>query len=165
MSAPEAIALACDEMHLAARSGATYEEVLRVGREAVAPNQVAEGVPDVAREIRVEVLLGEGSRLVVIRDPFGPPSSDGPGAIRFASGDVPLVPERPRIRLTVSNASARPIRVSSHFPFDQANAKLSFDRNAARGYRLDLPAGDSMRWAPGETLDVELVKFGGSGVA
>ena len=165
LSAPEAIALACDEMHLAARSGASYEEVVRMGREAVAPNQVAEGVPDVAREIRVEVLLDEGSRLVVIRAPFGPPAEDGPGAIRFGPGEVPLVPDRPRIRLTVTNTSARPIRVSSHFPFHEANVKLAFDRDAAYGYRLDLPAGDSRRWAPGETLDVELVRFGGSGGA
>jgi urease subunit gamma/beta len=165
LSAPEAIALACDEMHLAARGGATFEEVLRVGREAVAPDQVVDGVPDVVREIRVEVLLDEGSRLVVLREPFGPPSLDGPGAIRFAPGDVPLVPDRPRIRLTVTNTSARPIRVSSHFPFEEANAKLSFDRDAARGYRLDLPAGDSTRWAPGETRDIELVRLGGSGGA
>ena len=165
LSAPEAIALACDEMHLAARGGATYEEVLRVGREAVAPDQVDDGVSDVVREIRVEVLLDEGSRLAVIREPFGRPSLDGPGAIRFAPGDVPLVPDRPRIRLTVTNTSARPIRVSSHFPIDEANAKLSFDREAARGYRLDLPAGDSTRWAPGETREVELVRLGGSGGA
>ena len=73
-----------------------------------------------------------------------------------------LAPERPRITLTVTNTSERPIRVSSHFPFDEANAKLAFDRDAARGFRLDLPAGDSWRWAPGETRDVDLVQFGGS---
>ena len=55
------------------------------------------------------------------------------------------------------------MRVSSHFPFAETNAKLSFDREAARGFRLDLPAGDSTRWAPGETKDVDLVAFGGAG--
>ena len=162
LNAPEAVALACDEMHMAARAGGSYEDVLEVGRQAVAPDQMLDSVADVVREIRVEVLLDEGSRLVVIRAPFGPATDDGPGAVRFAAGDVPLVPDRSRIALAVSNTSARPIRVSSHFPFDQANMKLSFDREAARGYRLDIPAGDSIRWAPGETLDVRLVRFGGS---
>jgi len=165
LNAPEAIALACDEMHAAARDGASYEDVLRAGRTTVAPDQVLDGVADVVQEIRLEVLLDEGSRLVVIRAPFGPHSEDGPGAVRFADGDVPLAAERPRITLTVTNTSERPIRVSSHFPFHEANAKLAFDRDAARGFRLDLPAGDSRRWAPGETHEVDLVRFGGSASA
>lgn len=154
LNAPEAIALACDQMHFAARSGASYEDVVEAGRTAVAHDQVLEGVADIAREIRLEVLLEEGSRLIVIREPFGPPAPDGP---------VPLVPERARITLTVANTSERPVRVSSHFPFDEVNAKLTFDRAAAHGFRLDLPAGDSLRWAPGETRDVELVAYGGTG--
>ncbi len=162
LNAPEAIALACDEMHRAARGGASFEEVAEVGRAAVRPDLVLDGVADVAQEIRLEVLLEEGSRLVVLREPFGPASSGGPGAVRFADGDVPLVPERPRITLRVTNTSERPVRVSSHFPFDEVNARLDFDRDAARGFRLDLPAGDSLRWAPGETRDVDLVRFGGS---
>jgi urease subunit gamma/beta len=162
LNAPEAIALACDEMHLAARRGASYEEVLEVGRTAVPPDQVLEGVADVAREIRLEVLLEDGSRLVVLRDPFGPGADDGPGAVRFADGDVSLVPDRSRITLAVTNTSERPVRVSSHFPFDEVNPRLTFDRDAARGFRLDLPAGDSLRWAPGETRDVDLVRFGGA---
>ena len=162
LNAPEAIALVCDEMHLAARGGASYEDVLAAGRTAVRPDQVLDGVADVAPEIRLEVLLEEGSRLVVLRDPFGPGTEDGPGAVRFADGDVPLVPERPRITLSVTNTSERPIRVSSHFPFDEVNARLDFDRDAARGFRLDLPAGDSLRWGPSETRDVDLVRFGGS---
>jgi urease subunit gamma/beta len=163
LNAPEAIALACDQMHFAARSGASYEDVVEAGRTAVAAGQVIEGVADIAREIRLEVLLDEGSRLIVLREPFGPPSPEGPGAVRFADGPVPLVPERARITLTVTNTSERPVRVSSHFPFDEVNAKLTFDREAARGFRLDVPAGDSMRWAPGEARDVELVAYGGGG--
>ena len=163
LNAPEAIALVCDEMHFAARSGLSYEDIVEAGRVAVAPDQVLDGVADIATEIRLEVLLEEGSRLIVIREPFGPPAPDGPGAVRFADGPVPLVPERPRITLTVANTSERPVRVSSHFPFDEVNAKLTFDRDAAHGFRLDLPAGDSLRWAPGETRDVQLVAYGGGG--
>ena len=163
LNAPEAIAVVCDAMHLAARSGSSYEDVVEVGRTALAPGQVMDGVADMATEIRLEVLLEEGSRLVVLREPFGPASSDGPGAVRYAEGDVSLAPERRRITLTVTNSSERPVRVSSHYPFDEINAKLAFDRAAARGFRLDLPAGDSMLWAPGETKDVDLVAFGGGG--
>jgi urease subunit gamma/beta len=163
LNAPEAVALVCDEMHLAARGGASFEDAAAAGWEALAPDQVLPGVANVVREIRVEVVLEEGSRLIVIRDPFGPADLDGPGAVRFAEGDVALVPERRRIRLAVRSTSERPIRISSHYPFWRANPKLSFDREAAEGFRLDLPAGDSLRWAPGETKEVDLVAFGGDG--
>jgi urease subunit gamma/beta len=163
LNAPEAIAVVCDAMHLTARSGGSFEDVLLAGRESLVPEQVMDDVADIATEIRLDVLLEEGSRLVVLREPFGPASPDGPGAIRFGDGDVELVPERRRITLTVTNSSGRPVRISSHYPFAETNAKLAFDRDAARGFRLDLPAGDSMRWAPGETKDVHLVAFGGEG--
>ena len=94
LNAPEAIAVVCDAMHLAARSGGSYEGVIEAGRSALGPDQVIDGVADIATEIRLEVLLNEGSRLVVLREPFGPASADGPGAVRFADGDVALVPER-----------------------------------------------------------------------
>ena len=71
LNAPEATALICDEMHLAARSGATFEEVLESGRRAVAADQLMPGVADLIDEIRLEVLLDEGSRLVVLRRPWG----------------------------------------------------------------------------------------------
>lgn len=161
LNAPEAIALVCDEMHLAARGGATYEGVVAAGHEVAGRTPVLEGVTSIVREIRVEVLLEEGTRLIVLREPLGAAGPDGPGAVRFAPGDVELVPERERRRLTVRNAGRRPVRVSSHFPFWQANPSLEFDRDAARGFRLDLPAGDSLRWAPGEEREVELVAYGG----
>jgi urease subunit gamma/beta len=163
LNAPEAIAVVCDAMHMAARSGGSYEDVADAGRAALSPLDVMDGVADIAAEIRLEVLLEEGSRLVVLRGPFGPATADGPGAVRFGEGEVALVPERRRITLTVTNASERPVRVSSHYPFVETNAKLAFDRTAARGFRLDLPAGDSIRWDPGETKDVDLVGYGGEG--
>jgi len=67
LNAPEATALICDEMHLAARSGATYEQVAEAGRNAVPDGCLMEGVADIIGEIRVEVLLDEGTRLFVIR--------------------------------------------------------------------------------------------------
>lgn len=158
LNVPEAIALVCDEMHMAARGGASWEEVIETGRTIAASTPVLEGVPELAAEIRLEVLLDEGTRLVVLRQPFGP----GGPAIRFGAGDVPLVPDRERRTLSVTNTGERPIRVSSHFPFWDTNPSLSFDREAARGFRLDLPAGDSLGWAPGETKEVTLVALGGT---
>jgi urease subunit gamma/beta len=162
LNAPEAIAIVCDELHLAARLGASWEDVVAAGRDALAPGDVLDAVADVVRDIRVEVLLEEGTRLVVLRDPFGPPTADGPGAIAFGDGDVELAPGRRRATLTVTNTSERPIRVSSHFPFADANPRLEFDRDAARGFRLDLPAGDSLEWEPGQAREVTLVAFGGT---
>ena len=70
LNAPEAIALACDEMHLAARSGAPYDRILEAGREAVQPSDLLDGVGELIDEIRLEVLMDEGTRLVVLRAPW-----------------------------------------------------------------------------------------------
>jgi urease subunit gamma/beta len=158
LNAPEAVALVCDEMHLAARGGASWEETAEAGRTFAASTPVLEGVADLVPEIRLEVLLDEGTRLIVLRAPFGA----GSETVRFGSGEVDLVPGRDRRRIAVTNEGHRPVRVSSHFPFWQANPSLVFDREAARGFRLDLPAGDSLRWAPGETREIDLVAYGGT---
>jgi urease subunit gamma/beta len=71
LNIPEATALACDEMHMAARGGASFKEVLDAGRQAVRPDQLMPGVSDLVDEIRLEVLVGDGSRLVVLRRPWG----------------------------------------------------------------------------------------------
>jgi urease subunit gamma/beta len=71
LNAPEATALVCDEMHLAARSGAAFDEVLEAGRGAIEPEQLMPGVAELVDEIRLEVLMDEGSRLVVLRTPWG----------------------------------------------------------------------------------------------
>ncbi len=163
LNAPEAVALVCDEMHAAGRAGRSFDEVVAAGRDAVRPDQVMDGVAGIAPEIRVEVLLEEGTRLFVLREPFGPAGEDAPGAMRFAEGDIELAPGRERIHLTVTNRGEHPIRVSSHFPFWRSNEHLDFDREIADGFRLDLPAGDSLRWAPGEAHEVDLVRYGGTG--
>ncbi len=76
---------------------------------------------------------------------------------------IALAEGRERRSLTVTSTSTRPIRVSSHYPFWRVNTRLRFDREAARGFRLDIPAGASIAWAPGETKDVTLVAYGGHG--
>lgn len=85
------------------------------------------------------------------------------GGVRHSSGSIPLAAGRARIRLAVTNTSSKPVRVSSHYPFWRTNPRLEFDREAARGHRLDVPAGASVRWGPGEAREVDLVAYGGSG--
>jgi urease gamma subunit len=70
LNAPEATALICDEMHMAARAGASFDEVVQTGRRAIRTDQLIAGVTDLIDEIRLEVLLDEGSRLVVLRRPW-----------------------------------------------------------------------------------------------
>lgn len=160
LNAPETVALVCDEMHLAARLGGTFDQVRDAGMRAVAPDQVLEGVADLVRAVRLEVLLGDGHRLIVLRDPLSAaPEAPVPGR-EAAEGEeegIELTPGRERRRLSVTNDSANPVRVSSHYPFWRTNPALRFDREAARGFRLDIPAGASIRWAPGQTRQVDLV--------
>lgn len=146
LNAPEATALACDEMHLAARSGGSFDDVLAAGRQAVRKDDLLPGVADLLDEIRLEVLLDEGSRLVVLRRPWGSSAqAQAPGATRYRQRPIEPNEARARRRLTVRNSSRRPVRISSHYPFWRANPRLEFDREAAAGFRLDIPAGASVR--------------------
>lgn len=79
------------------------------------------------------------------------------------SDRIELAAGRDRILLEVANTSTRVVRVSSHYPFWRTNRRLAFDREAARGFRLDVPAGASVRFAPGEIREVTLVRYGGRG--
>ena len=158
LNAPEVIAIICDAMLDAARAGGTYEEVAQAGRAAVTAEQALPGVAALVDEVKLEVLMGDGTRLVVLGEPLGPAGEDAPGAIRQAPA-VERADQRDRIELEVRSTSARVIRVSSHYPFERVNARLRFDRAAATGFRLDLPAGSSERWAPEETRTVVLVRF------
>jgi len=157
LNAPEAIALICDAMFEAARAGVSYEEVEAAGSVAVALDDVLDGVPALVDEVRLEVLMGDGTRLVVLRHPLGAPETTQ-GSDRT---DRPDRPARQTITLVVTNASDHIVRVSSHYPFEQVNKRLEFDRALAKGYRLDVPAGSTVRWAPGETREVTLVAYGG----
>jgi urease subunit gamma/beta len=169
LNQPEAVALICDAMLEAARAGAGYGAVEDAGRSAVSAVEVLPGVRELIDDVRLEVMFGDGARLIVLVDPLGAgPRApvDGPGAVRLAAQDEmedAARAERDVLELTVRSGSRRVIRVSSHYPFDRVNPRLVFDREAARGFRLDLPAGASERWAPGETRMARLVRYRGDG--
>ena len=85
-----------------------------------------------------------------------------PGEVLPAAGAILLNPDGATLVLTVANAGDRPIQVGSHFHFAETNAALTFDRNAAIGYRLDIPAGTAVRFEPGQSREVRLVAYGGA---
>jgi len=84
-----------------------------------------------------------------------------PGEIMPAAGEITLNAGRATLTLRVVNGGDRPVQVGSHYHFFEANAALAFDRQAARGKRLDIPSGSAVRFEPGEAREVALVDFGG----
>jgi urease subunit beta len=93
------------------------------------------------------------------RNASGP--SWAPGEIVYGDGDIELNEGAQRIELTIENTGDRPVQVGSHVHLPQANAALSFDREAAHGYRFDIPAGTAVRFEPGVPQQVRLVPLGG----
>ncbi|PSM19374.1 urease subunit beta [Nitratireductor sp. StC3] len=85
-----------------------------------------------------------------------------PGQIITVEGEIELNAGAPSVTLKVANSGDRPVQVGSHYHFFEANAGLVFDREAARGMRLDIPAGTAVRFEPGQERDVTLVPLGGA---
>jgi urease subunit beta len=85
-----------------------------------------------------------------------------PGEIITALGEIELNAGRSQVRVSVANTGDRPIQVGSHYHFYEVNIALSFDRDATKGMRLDIPAGTAVRFEPGDEKDVVLVPFAGS---
>lgn len=84
-----------------------------------------------------------------------------PGEVFSAEGDIILNADRQAITLLVANTGDRPVQVGSHYHFAETNPGMSFDRAAAHGTRLDIPAGTAVRFEPGQTREVNLVPYGG----
>ena len=87
-----------------------------------------------------------------------------PGEIQTAPGEIEINAGRPTLKLSVANIGDRPIQVGSHYHFYETNAALAFDREATRGYRLNIPAGTAVRFEPGQSRMVELVTLDGARV-
>jgi len=85
-----------------------------------------------------------------------------PGELFSADGYIELNVGRPTVTLTVANTGDRPIQVGSHYHFFETNAALQFDRDKARGCRLDIPAGTAVRFEPGQSREVQLVAYAGA---
>ena len=159
LNLPEAIGLICDEMMEAARDGSTFDAVAALGMSLLGPDDVMEGVPALLDIVQVEPQFEDGSKLITLRYPIGGPPEHGVGEIRFAEGEIALNAGRETRALEVHNPTAYPIQVTSHLHFMEANQALRFDRSQVQGMRLDIPAGGAVRWEPGETHTVQLVRF------
>lgn len=85
-----------------------------------------------------------------------------PGEVFPADGEIELNAGQPTVTLEVANTGDRPVQVGSHYHFAETNAALSFDRDQARGHRLDIPAGTAVRFEPGQTRTVTLVPYRGT---
>ncbi|MEO6078648.1 MAG: urease subunit beta [Steroidobacteraceae bacterium] len=86
-----------------------------------------------------------------------------PGEVFPAEGSIEINVGRTLVRIAVANSGDRPVQVGSHYHFFETNEALLFDRAAARGFRLNIPAGTAVRFEPGQSREVELVQLAGSG--
>ena len=85
-----------------------------------------------------------------------------PGEILTKDEDILLNADKAPVRLTVANTGDRPVQVGSHYHFYETNTELQFDRDAARGMRLDIAAGTAVRFEPGQEREVQLIPYGGA---
>ncbi|MFD8720555.1 urease subunit gamma [Streptomyces sp. NPDC059629] len=164
LNVPEATALIADTVCEAARDGRRLAEAVEAARSVLGPADVLPGVADIVTEVHVEAVFDDGSRLAVVTDPIGGGGLDGPAPGALLPGPEHTDPEAV-VRLTVTNTATVPVSVTSHFHFFEANPRLDFHRAGAYGMRLAVPAGSSVRFGPGESLEVGLVPIGGARVA
>lgn len=163
---PEAVALITDYVVEGARDGRSVADLMAAGADLLTPEQVMEGVPEMIHEIQVEATFPDGTKLVTVHQPIrlGTPAAI-PGEVVTGEGDIVMNEGLPTVTIEVANTGDRPIQVGSHYHFHETNAALSFDRDKARGCRLDIPAGTAVRFEPGQTRSVTLVPYGGDRVA
>jgi urease subunit gamma/beta len=173
LNVPEATAVIADAVAEAARDGKRHEEAIAVGRAVLGPDDVLPGVSDVLYDVKVEALFDDGTRLVVVPDPIGaePLGAEAPGAVTVAApaerdeaADIARWSTLDVVEVDVHNTALVPITVTSHFHFLEVNPRLSFDRETAYGRHLDIAAGSSVAFEPGETQRVALVPIRGGRV-
>ena len=191
---PEAVALLATQLLELIRDGRSVAELMDLGRTLLGRRQVMDGVPELVTEVQVEGTFPDGTKLVTVHHPIVAEHGDlelalygsflpVPDRARFAEppralavgevtpadgpghGPIELNAGRPTTELVVTNTGDRPIQVGSHYPFAETNRALVFDRAAAAGQRLDIPAGAAVRFEPGEQRTVRLVPGVGGAAA
>ena len=128
------------------------------------------GVADLMPVLQVEAVFPDGTKLVTVHTPIRPGKCKidrkdeiVPGEIIAVEGEIEINAGRRTTTLKAINTGDRPIQIGSHYHFFEANMALEFDRAAAFGMHLDIPAGTAVRFEPGEAKEVVLVEFGGTG--
>jgi urease subunit gamma/beta len=159
---PEAMAFITANVLEGARDGRSVAELMSAGAELLTTEDVMSGVRELIPEVQVEATFPDGTKLVTVHDPIrGADSAGPPGQVVTMPGDIELNVGRDTVQVSVSNTSDRPIQVGSHYHFYETNEALSFDREKAKGYRLNIAAGTAVRFEPGQARDVELVAYAG----
>ena len=182
---PEAIAYISAAILEGARDGRSVADLMDHGRTLLSSADVMDGIPDLVTEVQVEATFPDGTKLVTVHEPILPaagidagetasPDAEHvlppgtshvrpmiPGEIIVAAGEHALNVGRDTVTLTVANSGDRPIQVGSHYHFFETNPALQFDRDSARGYRLNIPAGTAVRFEPGQNREVTLVAYAG----
>ena len=186
---PESVALIATQILEFIRDGKRVAELMDFGRQFLGRRQVMSGVPEMVAEVQVEGTFPDGTKLVTVHHPivaengnlelalygsflpvpdlskFGDSEeAPSPGEYQTAAGEIELNAGRESVTLAVTNLGDRPIQVGSHYHFIETNASLKFDRAAAYGMRLDIPAGTAVRFEPGDTRTVTLVRIAGEQV-
>ncbi len=158
---PEAVALISDEVMEEARAGRSYDEVAAHGMQLLHEDDVLPGVAELAETLYIEPLFDDGTKLIVLRNPIRlAPEHELARVVPAAAPETIVInADRPTISLSVTNTSAHPVQITSHMPFWEINPRMQFDREQARGYRLDIAAGGAVRWEPGETKEVQLCRL------
>jgi urease subunit gamma/beta len=182
LSYPEAVALIATVLLERIRDGASVAELMDEGRRYLGRSEVMPGVAELVAEVQVEGTFRDGTKLVTVHSPIASEHGDlelalygsflpvpdralfgdelaglVPGAVELASQAVEINAGRRTLRVAVVHRGDRPIQVGSHYPFAAVNAALEFDRTAAAGMRLDIPAGTAVRFEPGVERSVDLV--------
>jgi urease subunit gamma/beta len=135
---------------------------MEAGAHVITAEQVMDGIAEMIHDVQVEATFPDGTKLVTVHNPIrGAHGAMVPGEVLTEPGDILMNEGRETDSVTVANTGDRPIQVGSHYHFFETNPALHFDRSAARGMRLDIPAGTAVRFEPGQTRDVRLVALAG----
>jgi urease subunit gamma/beta len=166
---PEAVAYISDEILEGAREGRSVADLIGWGSTLLTTDDVMPGVAELMPMIQVEGAFPDGTKLVTIHDPIRPGERERssedvvPGEIIAAEGEIEINAGRRKTTLKVVNTGDRPVQVGSHYHFFETNKALDFDRAQSFGMHLDVPAGTAVRFEPGESKEVMLTEFGGTG--
>ena len=159
---PEAIALITDFVVEGARDGRSVAELMEAGAHVLTAEQVMDGIAEMIHDIQVEATFPDGTKLVTVHHPIrGAASESVPGEVTTPEGEIVFNEGAERVLLEVANTGDRPIQVGSHYHFYETNPALRFDRDKARGMRLDIAPGTAVRFEPGATREVSLVPLTG----
>jgi len=162
---PEAVALITDAVVEGARDGKSVAELMQLGAKVLSPDQVMDGIAEMIHDVQVEATFPDGTKLVTVHEPIRGASRTPAvvaGEVVTPEGTIEFNKDAPTVTIKVANTGDRPIQVGSHYHFFETNPALEFEREKARGMRLNIAAGTAVRFEPGQTREVTLVAYSGN---